>query len=62
MDPLGSTTSGLEGPPPLGAKQTFGLDTQSARPTQPVALGYLQDAVTRLREGDREGGGWWVKT
>lgn len=54
MDPLGSTAGGLEGPPSLGAEQTFGLDTQSARPTQPVPLRYLQDAVTRLRQGERD--------
>ena len=51
MDPLGSTAGGLEGPPSLGAEQTFWLDPQSAGPTQPVPLWYLQDAVTRLRRG-----------
>lgn len=51
MDPLGSTAGGLEGPSSLGAEQTFGLDAQSAGPTQPVPLGYLQDAITRLQQG-----------
>lgn len=53
MDPLGSTAGGLEGPPSLRAEQTFGLDAQRAGPTQPVPLGYLQDAVTRLRRGEK---------
>ncbi len=53
MDPLGSTTGGLEGPPSLGAEQTFGLDAQSAGSTQPVPLGYLQDAIARLPQGER---------
>lgn len=51
MDPLGSTAGGLEGPSSLGAEQTFGLDAQSAGPTQPVPLGHLQDAITRLQQG-----------
>ena len=55
MDPLGSTAGGLEGPPSLGAEQTFGLDTQSAGPTQPVPLGYLKDAITCLGWEDRDG-------
>lgn len=54
MDPLGSTAGGLEGPPSLGAEQAFGLDAQSAGPTQPVPLRHLQDAVTRLREEEEE--------
>ena len=53
MDPLGSTAGGLEGAPSLGAEQTFGLDAQSAGPTQPVPLGYLQDAITGLPRGER---------
>lgn len=54
MDPLGSTAGGLEGPSSLGAEQTFGLDAQSAGPTQPVPLWYLQDAITRLQQGERK--------
>lgn len=53
MDPLGSTAGGLECPPSLGAEQTFWLDPESAGPTQPVPLGYLQDAVTRLQQGKK---------
>lgn len=52
MDPLGSTAGRLEGPAPLGAEETFGLDAEGAGPTQPVPPGHLQDAVTRLwRQG-----------
>lgn len=54
MDPLGSTAGGLEGPAPLGAEETFGLDAEGAGPTQPVPPGYLQDAVTRLQDPERK--------
>lgn len=54
MDPLGSTAGRLEGPAPLGAEETFGLDAEGAGPTQPVPPGHLQDAVTRLQDPDRK--------
>lgn len=54
MDPLGSTAGRLEGPAPLGAEETLGLDAEGAGPTQPVPPGHLQDAVTRLQDPEKK--------